>query len=108
MSDVVWEGRIGSIPLRVEVVHAEKISAEWEIKGSRRNQVSKSVDEFEKAVLFQVLLAAGEKDTDAVKAVREAVIIATAEKPAPVRQDPPKRKRSTPRRHRRSRTPPRR
>jgi hypothetical protein len=102
-SDVVWEGKIGSTPLRVEVAHAERIVAEWESAGGRRQKVSSSADEFEKTVLFQIMLSSGAKSED-VQEVREKVTMAQAERPAPVREAPVRRKKPRPQHHRRSRT----
>lgn len=108
-SDVVWEGKIGSIPLRVEVPHAGNIFAQWEAPQGQRQKLCKSVEEFERAVLFQLVVASGQTGTDSVKEVLEAVSIAEAERPAPVRAEAPKRrKKSRARRPRRSRVPPRR
>jgi hypothetical protein len=108
-SQLVWEGNIGSVPLRVEVPHAGRILAQWELPSGRREKVSKTVDEFERSVLFQIIVASGKTDTDAVQEVLGAVITAEAERPAPKRTEAqPQRRKPKVRRHRRSRTPPRR
>jgi hypothetical protein len=107
-SDVVWEGKIGSVPLKVEVPHAERIVAEWESPQGRRQKSCSNIEEFERSVLFQIVIAAGETSSNIVKEVLEAVVMAQAERPAPVRQEAPRRRKQKPRGHRRSRTPPRR
>lgn len=107
--DVVWEGRVGSTPLRVGVPHAGMIIAEWSSPSGPRHKVSDSVEQFERSVLFQLLLAAGEEDQSSVQEVLDAVARAEAERPR--RSPPPAAKKRKPphaRRHRRSRTPPRR
>ncbi len=107
--EVIWEGQIGSIPLRVEVPHAGKIVAQWESPNGRRNKVSRSVEEFEKTVLFQLLVSAGETSTDAVQEVLGAVALAEAERPAkPRAETTTRRKKPKPHHHRRSRRPSRR
>jgi len=108
-SNLVWEGKIGQVPLRVEVPHAGKILADWESAQGRRQKICGSIEEFERAVLFQIVVASGQTDASGVKKVLEAVTIAEAERPAPARQEGPKRPgKPKVRRHRRSRTPPRR
>ncbi|MFN2388873.1 MAG: hypothetical protein ABR575_04625 [Actinomycetota bacterium] len=107
--EIIWEGRIGSTPLRVGVPNAGRIIAEWDTPGGQRHKVADSMEEFERAVLFQLLLAAGDTDESATAEVVAAVRKAQSERPAP----PPEatvRRRKNPkaRQHRRSRTPPRR
>lgn len=106
--DLIWEGKIGPTPLRVGVPHAGRIIAEWDTPAGLRHKVADSVEEFERSVLFQLLLKAGadeEATADVVAAVRKA----EAERP---RKQPVSevRRRKTPkaRQHRRSRRPPRR
>lgn len=108
--EIIWEGRIGSTPLRVGVQHAARIIAEWDTPGGERHKVTNSMEEFERAVLFQLLLGAGETDEAATNDVKAAVAKAQAERPAPKSDPGSQRKRKNPkaRQHRRSRTPPRR
>lgn len=107
--DVVWEGKVGQTPLRVGVPHAGMIIAEWSTPGGQRHKVSDSLEQFERSVLFQLLLAAGETDQEAVQEILDTVAKAQQERP---RRTPPpearKRKPARARQHRRSRTPPRR
>ena len=107
--DVVWEGRIGAIPLRVAVPHAGRIMAEWQSPQGARQTVANSVGQFERAVLFQLMLASGDRDMSVANEVLEAVRKAEAERPAPPAQEQPRpKKKARPRHHRRSRRPPRR
>ena len=106
---MIWEGKIGSTLLRVGVPHAESIIAEWETPRGTRHKVTDSMEEFERAVLFQLLLAAGETGEDSTAEVKAAVAKAQAERPR--RQpdsEPRRRKNPKVRQHRRSRRPPRR
>ncbi|HEX2240313.1 MAG TPA: hypothetical protein VHJ82_04135 [Actinomycetota bacterium] len=107
--DVVWEGRIGNTPLRVSVSHAERIVAEWDSPGGARHKVASSMEEFERSVLFQLLISAG-GDESSTKEVVAAVAKAQGERPPPAPDPSAQRRRKTPkvRQHRRSRTPPRR
>lgn len=108
--DVIWEGKIGDVPLRVGVPHAAMIIAEWDSPRGPRHKVADSFEEFERAVLFQLLLGAGETDEAATAEVASAVLKAQAERPAPSSDGSAQRRRKNPkaRLHRRSRRPPRR
>lgn len=108
--EVIWEGKIGSTPLRVGVPHSEAIIAEWDTPRGSRHKVSDSIEEFERAVLFQLLLNSGETDENATQEVVAAVRKAQAERPKrqPDSDSPRRRKNPKVRQHRRSRRPPRR
>jgi hypothetical protein len=105
--EVVWQGRVGSVPLRVGVSHAERIVAEWDSPQGPRHKVASSVPEFERTVLFQLLLSAGETDATSTEEIVEAIEKAQAERPRPVAIEK-RRKNPKQRQHRRSRRPPRR
>lgn len=107
--DVVWEGRLGSTSLRVGVPHSDAIIAEWDTPRGSRHKVSDSIEEFERSVLFQILLAGDVNESDTTEIVA-AVAKAQAERPkrAPEGGAPRRRKNPRARQHRRSRTPPRR
>ena len=106
--DVIWEGKIGTTTLRVGVPHSEMIIAEWDSARGPRHKISDSIEEFERAVLFQLLLEAGTGEDPATQEVLGAIQIAQAERPKPVSQAPRRRKNPKARQHRRSRRPPRR
>ncbi len=106
--DLIWEGKIGNTPLRVGVPHAGRIIAEWDAPEGSRHKVSDSIEEFERAVLFQLLLESGTGEDPATQEVLGAIQIAQAERPKPVSQAPRRRKNPKARQHRRSRRPPRR
>ena len=104
--EVIWEGRIGSTPLRVGVPHAGRIVAEWDTPSGSRYKISDSMEEFERAVLFQLLLSAGETDESATEDVKAAVAAAQAERPRPqASTESRRRKNPKQRHHRRSRRP---
>lgn len=106
---VVWEGKVGTTPLKVGVPHAGLIIAEWDTPQGHRQKVSETVEEFERSVLLQLLLGAGATDSSQTDEVVAAVRTAQEQRPRPA---PPKevRRRKGPRarQHRRSRRPPRR
>jgi hypothetical protein len=108
-AEIVWQGRVGNIPLRVGVPHAGRIIAEWDSPQGARSKVAESMEEFERTVLLQLLLSSGETDTSSTKEVVAAVEKAQAERPRPA-PAPQERRRKNPkaRQHRRSRRPPRR
>jgi hypothetical protein len=68
------------------------------------------MEEFERSVLFQLLLSAGETDESATVDVKQAIEKAQAERPRPAPAPGAERRRKNPkaRQHRRSRRPPRR
>jgi hypothetical protein len=67
------------------------------------------MEEFERAVLFQLLLSAGETDESSTKDVVEAVAKAQSERPKRVPEAAARRRKNPKvRQHRRSRRPPRR
>jgi hypothetical protein len=109
--EIVWEGEIGGTPLRVAVPHSERIVAEWDSPQGPRHKVAGSIEEFERSVLFQLLLSGGETQaTDATQEVVAAVAKAQRDRPKPPSEPSPQRRRKNPkaRQHRRSRRPPRR
>ena len=107
--EVVWEGKVGTIPLRVGVPHAGRIVSEWDSPQGSRQKVVESVAEFERSVLLQLLVSGGETDTGMTEDIIAAVEKAQAERPraAPVNIEK-RRKNPKARMHRRSRRPPRR
>jgi hypothetical protein len=108
-AEIVWQGTVGNIPLRVGVPHAGRIIAEWDSPQGPRQKVASSMEEFERSVLIQILLSSGHTDTSATEEVVAAVRQAQDERPRPTAM-PPERRRKNPkaRLHRRSRRPPRR
>ena len=105
----IWEGRIGSTMLRVGVPHQGRIIAEWDTPGGSRQKTADSVEQFERTVLFQLLLTAGETDQQATQEVVAAIEKAEAERPRrPEPEARPRRRNPKVRQHRRSRRPPRR
>lgn len=110
-NEVIWEGRVGSTPLRVAVPHAGRIIAEWDTPQGSRHKIADSVDEFERAVLFQLLLSAGATGhSNQTEEVVAAIQQAESERPRPTADPGATRRRGKPkaRQHRRSRRPPRR
>jgi hypothetical protein len=107
--EIVWQGKVGNIPLRVGVPHAGRIIAEWDSPQGSRQKVAESMEEFERTVLLQLLLSTGQSDASATREVVAAVQKAQAERPRPTVTAPEKRRKSPKaRQHRRSRRPPRR
>ena len=108
--EIIWEGKIGATPLRVGVPHAGMIIAEWDTPSGSRHKVADSMEEFERSVLFQLLLSAGETDESSTEEVKAAVQKAQLERPTRTPDPSSTRRRKNPkvRQHRRSRRPPRR
>jgi hypothetical protein len=108
LEEVIWQGKIGSIMLKVGVPHAGRIVAHWETPQGSRQKVAGSMEEFERSVLLQLLLSAGETDTKAVDEVKAAVEAAMTDRPRPAPSPERKRRSKQSRQPRRSRRPPRR
>lgn len=105
--ELVWQGKVGSTPLRVGVSHAERIVAEWDSPQGPRHKIASSVEEFERSVLFQLLVTAGETDPSSTDVIIAAIEEAQAQRPSPA--PAPKRRRNPKAKfHRRSRRAPRR
>jgi hypothetical protein len=55
----VWEGRIGDVLLRVDIQPSGRIAAQWRAKGGGdRRVVVNTIEELERSVLFQLMIAA--------------------------------------------------
>ena len=74
----VWQGRIGDVPLRVDMLPSGRIFASWNIRGNERRAVVDTIQQLEQRVLFQLMLGAGpEQDAMArqvISTVREAQV----------------------------------
>ncbi|CAN5588769.1 hypothetical protein BH20ACT21_BH20ACT21_06550 [soil metagenome] len=108
-NELVWQGRVGTIPLRVGVAHAGRIIAEWDTPQGSRQKITGSTEEFERSVLLQLLLSGGETDVSTTEEITRAITEAQAERPRPTAVQPERRRKNPKQRqHRRSRRPPRR
>ncbi|CAN5338087.1 hypothetical protein BH20ACT22_BH20ACT22_13920 [soil metagenome] len=108
--EVIWEGKVGATPLRVGVPFAGRIIAEWDSPTGRRDKVSESVEQFERTVLFQLLLSSGVTDEKLQQEIVAAIQKAQQQRPRrmPEPEARPRRRNPKVRQHRRSRRPPRR
>ena len=107
--ELIWQGKVGTIPLRVGVPYSGRIIAEWDTPQGPRQKVTSSTEEFERSVLLQLLLSGGEKDASATRVILDAVAKAQDERPRPAPSQPERRRKNPKaRQHRRSRRPPRR
>lgn len=85
----VWQGRIGDVPLRVDMLPSGRIAASWWPRGDERRAVVETVQQLEQRVLFQLMLGAG-PDQDAVaREVVEAVERGQEGLPDPTKAPPP-------------------
>jgi len=69
----VWQGRIGDVPLRVDMLPSGRIAASWAIRGNERRVVVETIQQLEQRVLFQLLLGAGPGADSIAKEVIRAV-----------------------------------
>ncbi|HYH27760.1 MAG TPA: hypothetical protein VEA19_03165 [Actinomycetota bacterium] len=70
----VWQGAIGSAPLRVEILPSGRIAATWRIGGAERRSVVDTVEQFERSVLFQLMLNAPPKEDAVASEVLAAIM----------------------------------
>jgi hypothetical protein len=61
----VWQGRVGEISLRVDMLPSGRIAASWWVRGNERRAVVDTIQQLEQRVLFQLLLGGG-PETDAI------------------------------------------
>lgn len=99
-AQVVWDGRIGDAPLRVEVQPSGRIAASWRTRGgNERRVVVNTVEELERSVLFQLMLTAPAEQVTVPEEIAGAVAEAKVGLPDPTTAPrPPRRKRRPPRR----------
>src|SRR6266540_205112 len=71
--NTVWQGRIGDVPLRVDMLPSGRIFASWSIRGNERRAVVDTVQQLEQRVLFQLMLGAGPGQDAVAHQVVEAV-----------------------------------
>ncbi|MFN2545450.1 MAG: hypothetical protein ABR600_12910 [Actinomycetota bacterium] len=96
----VWEGRVGDTQLVVQVQPSGRIAAQWRGKsGNERRVVVNTIDEFERSVLFQLMLTAPKDQAGLPAEIVQAVQQARVGLPDPT-QAPraPRKKRRPPRR----------
>jgi hypothetical protein len=87
-----WQGRIGDVPLRVDILPSGRISASWSIRGNDRRATVDTMQQLEQRVLFQLMLGAGPQE-DAVAAEVAAAVAAGQEgMPDPTKAPPPVRR----------------
>jgi hypothetical protein len=91
----VWQGRIGDVPLRVDMLPSGRIASSWAIRGNERRAVVDTIQQLEQRVLFQLLLGAGPGADSVAKDV-----IAAVERGQEGLPDPTKAPASRPRRKR--------
>jgi hypothetical protein len=95
----VWQGRIGDVPLRVDMLPSGRIFASWAVRGNERRAVVDTVAQLEQRVLFQLMLGAGPGQDVVAQQVVAAVQEGQVGLPDPTQAPPPvKRKKKSGRR----------
>jgi hypothetical protein len=69
----VWQGRIGDMPLRVDMLPSGRIFATWNARGNERRAVLETIQQLEQRVLFQLMLGAGPQEDVVARQVIAAV-----------------------------------
>ena len=69
----MWQGRLGEVPLRVDVLPSGRIFASWSVRGNERRAVVDSIQQLEQRVLFQLMLGAGPGQDPVARQVVTAV-----------------------------------
>jgi hypothetical protein len=91
----VWNGQIGDVPLRVELLPSGRIASTWKIAGAERRTVVDNVEQFERSVLFQLMLNAPPDQDSVSREVIAAIVEGKRGLPDPAML-PRARKRSRP------------
>jgi hypothetical protein len=91
----VWQGRIGDVPLRVDVLPSGRIFSSWTIRGNERRAVVETIQQLEQRVLFQLMLGAGPGQDPVARQVVAAVELGIEGMPDPTQAvRAPKKKKS--------------
>jgi len=90
--NTVWQGRIGDVPLRVDMLPSGRIFASWSIRGNERRAVVDTVQQLEQRVLFQLMLGAGPQEDVVARQVVQAVQQGQVGLPDPTQAPPPARR----------------
>lgn len=96
--NTVWQGRIGDVPLRVDMLPSGRIFASWAVRGNERRAVMDSVQELEQRVLFQLMLGAGPQQDVVAREVVTAVRGGQVGLPDPTQAPPPVKRKKKDRR----------
>jgi hypothetical protein len=88
----VWQGRIGDVPLRVDMLPSGRIFASWAVRGNERRAVVDTIQQLEQRVLFQLMLGAGPGQDVVAREVVTAVQQGQVGLPDPTQAPPPQRK----------------
>ncbi len=92
----VWQGRIGDVPLRVDMLPSGRISSTWAIRGNERRATVDTIQQLEQRVLFQLLLGAGPDADSIAKQITGAVTEAQVGLPDPTQAPANPRRRKRP------------
>jgi hypothetical protein len=85
----VWQGRIGDVPLRVDMLPSGRIFSAWTVRGNERRAVVDSIQQLEQRVLFQLMLGAGPGQDVVAREVVSAVQQGQVGLPDPTQAPPP-------------------
>jgi hypothetical protein len=88
----VWQGRVGDVPLRVDILPSGRISASWSIRGNDRRATVDTMQQLEQRVLFQLMLGAGPQEDAVAGEVAAAVAAGQEGMPDPTKAPPPVRR----------------
>ena len=96
----VWQGKLGDVSLRVDMLPSGRIAATWAARGTERRAVVDTIQQLEQRVLFQLMLGAGPDSDIIAQQIIAAVIDGQQGLPDPTKAPPSARtrKRGGPRR----------
>ncbi len=95
---MAWQGRIGDVALRVDVLPSGRIFASWSVRGNERRAVVDTINQLEQRVLFQLMLGAGPEQDAIARDVIAAVERGQEGMPDPTQATPERRKKKSARR----------
>ena len=92
----VWQGRVGDVPLRVDMLPSGRIAATWSSRGQERRAVVDTIQQLEQRVLFQLMLDAGPQSDSIAKEIVAAVLEGQVGLPDPTKAQPSPTRRRRP------------
>ena len=87
----VWQGRIGDVTLRVDMLPSGRIASTWNSRGNERRAVVDTIQQLEQRVLFQLMLGAGPDSDKLAQEIVQAVRLGQEGLPDPTKAPPPQR-----------------
>jgi hypothetical protein len=92
----VWEGSVGGVRLRVDILPSGRLTARWRSAGGERRVVVDTQQELERRVLFGLMVGGKAEDQAAIKDLMGKVAEAQSSHPDPTNAPRRRKKRTRP------------